>query len=85
MPRARPLDPRSQRQLANLRAQFLYREQQVLLVSSRVKLMETLIQQQQQLTSVYSLSHYHTQVEEGSRKLDLQWEAHTARLKRAVH
>ena len=24
------------------------------------------------------------QVEEGSRKLDLQWEAHTARLKRAV-
>ena len=60
MPRARPLDPRSQRQLANLRAQFLYCEQQVLLVSSRVKLMETLIQQQQQLTSVYSLSHYHT-------------------------
>merc|ERR1719391_1591610 len=49
--RARPLDPRSQRQLASLRAQFLYCEQQV---------------------------------EEGSRKLDLQWEAHTARLKRAV-
>ena len=31
----------------------------------------------QQLTTVQ-------QVEEGSRKLDLQWEAHTARLKRAV-
>ena len=30
MLRARPLDPRSQRQLANLRAQFLYCEQQVL-------------------------------------------------------
>ena len=27
---------------------------------------------------------FNSQVEEGSRKLDLQWEAHTARLKRAV-
>ena len=35
--------------------------------------------------SVQSESLSHTQVEEGSRKLDLQWEAHTARLKRAVH
>ena len=30
------------------------------------------------------LSRDDSQVEEGSRKLDFQWEAHTARLKRAV-
>ena len=74
--RARPLDPRSQRQLASLRAQFLYCEQQV---CPAVTIGSELTSGNQ-----LQLNRDDSQVEGGSRKLDLQWEAHTARLKRAV-